>query len=50
MKVKIIQDGKKCEYIMSETKKGFRVKTQGKNCKKMLGKDYFEEVQMEYKS
>jgi len=47
MKMKIKRDGMKCEIEMKETSKGIKMKTKGKQCKKLMGKEYFKETEIE---
>lgn len=44
----IKKDGKKCEVFIKETSNGIKAMTKGSDCKKLLGKSYFrnQEVQI----
>lgn len=40
------KDGKKCKIKIIEKSNGIKMKTEGKDCKKLLGKDYFKDIEM----
>lgn len=44
----IKKDGRKCEIKVIDRGDGFKLKTNGEGCKKVLGKDYFKEMEMDF--
>ena len=42
------KDGEKCKMVIKETSKGVKIRTEGKGCKKIMGKEYFKEVEMDF--
>ena len=42
----IKKDGKKCEFTMDVTSNGIKMMTKGKDCKKLLGKEHFKEMEI----
>lgn len=47
-KITLKKDGKKCEISFKETKKGLKAETSGSGCKKIMGKDYFKDMELNF--
>jgi len=45
---KIKKDGKECKVKFKETKNGMKIETEGEDCKKIMGKEFFKEMEVEF--